>query len=227
MIGDVSFLKSAAVHSTLGPAAAAPSVVAHLFVRDAHPSAGDDAKTAVGRIDDLKTLTTVDRYLGPMSVQLDSDRLGIAQRLQLSVADRAIAVVGGEIVKKSQRTVWQIRRAKLLTKLGKHEDAIEQIEQLEKEFPRKADVKLMLARAMTEAYAKTDPTRPLTKWRAIAARLRSGSESWYAAKLNVVKLLVASGDSEGGKKLLKFMKVTPGWSGSSFAADFDRLLNSL
>lgn len=227
MLGDVSFLKSAAIHPTLGSAAKAPSILTHLFARDAAPNEREDALTAVGRIDDVGTLTTVDRYLGSIGDQVDSDRRRAGQELQLTVADRAIKVLGSKDAEKPQRTVWQIRRAKLLTKLGKHQDAIRQFESLEKEFPRKADVKLMLARAMTEAYIKSDPAKPLRKWRTIAARLRSGSENWYEAKLNVVKLLVASGDDASAKKLLQFMKVTPGWSGSLLADEFDQLMDSL
>ena len=79
--------------------------------------------------------------------------------------------------------------------------------------------------------ASTDNSRireALAQWRRIASANRQQSDEWFAAKLNVARMLVADNQRDDARKMLEYMQaVPPGWKDAANAAEFDRLLAEL
>ena len=125
-------------------------------------------------------------------------------------------------------TVWKLRIADLQQRLNQHESAVQTLTELVNEFPRKADLQIRLAEAMTKAYGKSDPEKPINQWRRLASKLRPETDNWFLAKYNVAKLLRSSGKREDALKLLKYMKANPpGWDKSKLKPEFDSLFEKL
>jgi TolA-binding protein len=147
-----------------------------------------------------------------------------AARANLVVAER------GKQVAQQQNDAgmiayWQLRMADIQLALGENQAAIETLNLLVKQFPRKADLRIKLAQAVTEVYGKSDPDKAINQWRRLATKLRPQSENWFLAKYQVALLLAESGDRAAAEKLLKFMQANPpGWEQSKLKRDFDRLL---
>ena len=125
-------------------------------------------------------------------------------------------------------TAWKLRMVGLQQAMNQHEPAIEILTELIKAYPRKADLQIQLAHAMTAAYGKSDPEKPINQWRRLASRLRPESENWFLAKYNVAELLHRSGKRSDALKLLKYIKANPpGWDNSKLKPDFDLLFQKL
>ena len=167
-------------------------------------------------------------YLNAMRIRNDSSNS--AQTLataNLQVAQQA-TTDARQANQKERATAWELRVVKLQSILNQHEQAIELLTKLVKEFPRKADLQIKLARAMTAAYSKSDPEKPINQWRQLARRLRPESDNWFMAKYNVAKLLHRSGKRDDALKLLKYIKANPpGWDNSKLKPDFDALFQKL
>ena len=125
-------------------------------------------------------------------------------------------------------TAWKLRMVGLQQTMNQHEPAIEILTELIKTYPRKADLQIQLAHAMTAAHGKSDPEKPINQWRRLASRLRPESENWFLAKYNVAELLHRSGKRSDALKLLKYIKANPpGWDNSKLKPDFDLLFQKL
>lgn len=155
-----------------------------------------------------------------------ADRAKNVNSLRLVVIETALSIPSmQQPVGATRRTSWMLRQSAALTALDRHSESIVVLKELEKKFPRNAGVQMQLGRAMSLQYGKTDPQKPLDKWRRIATRLKSHSSNWYEAKYEVARLLFESGDSIGATKLLKFIQANPpGWDNSPLKPKFEQLL---
>ena len=167
-------------------------------------------------------------YLNAMRIRGDSSNSGES----LAKADLLVsqqAVTDAKASNQSGRaTVWKLRIADLQQSLDQHKEAIATLTDLVNEFPRKADLQIRLAEAMTKAYGRSDPEKPINQWRRLASKLRPRSDNWFLAKYNVAKLLRSSGKREDALKLLKYIKANPpGWDESKLKSDFDSLFEKL
>ena len=165
-------------------------------------------------------------YLNAMRIRDDSSNSGeTLAKANLMVAQQAAA----DAIRSNKRelaTAWKLRIADLQQSLNQHQASIETLTDLVNEFPRKADLQIQLAQAMTEAYGKSDPEKPINQWRRLASKLRPESDNWFLAKYNVAKLLHSSGKRRDALKLLKYMQANPpGWDNSKLKSEFDSLFN--
>ena len=167
-------------------------------------------------------------YLNAMRIRNDSSNSAeTLAKADLLVAQQAVADAE-QANRKELATVWKLRIANLQQELNQYEAAIETLTDLVNEFPRKADLQIQLAQAMTEAYSKSEPEKPIDQWRRLASKLRPESDNWFLAKYNVAKLLSGSGKRQDALKLLKYIKANPpGWDNSKLKSEFDSLFNKL
>ena len=167
-------------------------------------------------------------YLNAMRIRNDSsNRAQTLAEADLMVAQQA-AADARQTNQNESATAWQLRIADLQQNLNQHKAAIATLTALVKEFPRKADLQIQLAQAMTKAYSKTDPEKPINQWRRLASKLRPETDNWFLARYNVAKLLYGSGKREDALKLLKYMKANPpGWDESKLKSEFDSLFKKL
>ncbi len=120
---------------------------------------------------------------------------------------------------------WLSRKSTLLVATGRGQEAIGMLEQLIENNPRRADLQIALARALTSAEGKTDES--LLQWRKVAVGSKAYSANWFEAKYFVAKQLMKSGKTEDAKKLLDYLKIPPGWEDSSLKSEFDQLYSEL
>ena len=145
----------------------------------------------------------------------------------LQVAQQA-ATDARQAKQNERATAWELRVVELHLILNQHEQAIELLTRLVREYPRKADLQIKLAQAMTVAYGKSNPEKPIKQWRRLASRLRPESDNWFMAKYNVAELLHRSGKRDDALKLLKYIKANPpGWDNSKLKPEFDSLFQKL
>lgn len=177
--------------------------------------------------EDETALDVCDRCLSAVITQSangNNEQLNTLRSLRLTTIDFALRIPETEASKKT-RTSWLFRKSKTLLGLSRHVEAVSVLESLEQKYPRSAAVKIELARALTNAMAKSDPDKPLAKWRSIAGRVKSHTPNWFEAKYNVAELLLGSGKKDDAAKLLKFIKaIPPGWEKSAWKPKFETLL---
>ena len=168
-------------------------------------------------------------YLNAMRIRNDSSNSAQAlATANLQVAQQA--ATDARQAKQNERvTAWELRVVELHLILNQHEQAIESLNELIKKHPHKADLQIKLAQAMTAAYGKSDPEKPINQWRLLASRrLRPASDNWFLAKYNVAELLHRSGKRDEALKLLKYIRANPpGWDKSKLKPDFDSLFQKL
>lgn len=147
-------------------------------------------------------------------------------------ANSVVTKRGRRIAKQQQDSAmlafWQLRTADVQLALDENEAAIDTLKSLVEQFPRKADLRIKLAQAMTEVYGKSDPQKAVDQWRRLATKLRPQSSNWFLAKYQVALSLAEMGDRAAAAKLLKFMRANPpGWENSSLNDKFDSLLRQV
>ena len=167
-------------------------------------------------------------YLNAMRIRDD----GSSSAQTLAKADLLVAQQAASEARQANQsgaaTRWKLRIADLQQDLNQPKEAVATLTELVDEFPRKADLQIQLAQAMTEAYGKSDPEKAINQWRRLASQLRPGSDNWFLAKFNVAKLLQSSGKRSDALKLLKYIKANPpGWDESKLKAKFDALFQKL
>jgi TolA-binding protein len=123
------------------------------------------------------------------------------------------------------KDTWKLKQASVLIALKQNQQALHALAELEKKYPKNAEIQMQLARSLTGALEESNPKIPLEKWRHIATRLKKNTPNWYEAKYQVARLLFKSGDREGAAKLLKYIKaIPPGWNQSKLKPQFESLL---
>jgi hypothetical protein len=122
--------------------------------------------------------------------------------------------------------LFRFAKATSLKSLGRLDEAIAELESLAGEFANTLKVQLELARVLTEQGR--DRNKALEKWRALAIRVKSGSDAWFESKYQIASLLRDLGKTDEATQLLKYIKaVPPGWSDSRWRDDFEKLLTDL
>ena len=187
------------------------------------------AQQQIGQLgSDLDSLDLCERCLSAVfkESKLNSGVENVLE-LRLAVIQQALQIPEMMQAENSGcRTPWLSRKSETLTALGRDAEAIGVLTELEKQFPNNAAVQIQLARALTALHGIDAPEKPLGKWRRIAARLKTGTPNWYEAKYQVAFLLYQSGEQAEAEKLLKFIKVIPGWEKSELRPKFEQLLEA-
>lgn len=138
--------------------------------------------------------------------------------LKLKLIERALA---GSALEAGVRNRWLSRKSTLLVKSGRGAEAIEMLQALIADQPRRADLQRALARALTGVQGRSDDA--LLQWRKVAAGSRQYSSGWFEAKYFVAKLLADHGKPGEAKVLLDYLKIPPGWGKSDWKDEFDEL----
>ncbi len=155
--------------------------------------------------------TTANQNLQTVKLALISKVLGLPE---LQQADKA-----------TLKANWRLKQATALIALKQNQQASQTLAELEKKYPRNAEIQMQLARALTGEFEESSPEIPLKKWRQIATRLKKNTPNWYEAKYQVARLLFKTGDRASAAKLLKYMKaIPPGWDQSKLKLQFESLL---
>lgn len=145
------------------------------------------------------------------------------ETLKLKIIDLALKKPGLDAATKNR---WLSRKSTLLVDSGRGGEAISMLKGLVQQNPRRADLRIQLAKALTDVEGKTDEA--LSQWRIVASGVKPQSENWFTAKYHVAKLLAKGGKSEDARKLLQYIRaVPPGWSQSKLSDDFEGLLEKL
>ena len=196
-------------------------VVADALRSVASVSRRAEFQSQVAAINDQALLRKMDEYLEALQGRKKTQELA---RSNLFIAKQAKKLADGQS-NTQMITFWNLRMADLHLELGENEAAVQTLNLLVKQFPRKADLRIKLAQAVTEAYGKSEPQKAINQWRRLATKLRPQSENWFLAKYNVARLLADDGQNESAEKLLKFMRATPpGWENSELKSEYDALL---
>ncbi len=155
----------------------------------------------------------IERHQEPASERLLNTKLQIAEKaMTLDLSD-------------AQEINWMGHWADALQRLGRDEEAVAALSELAARKPNSAAIQLQLCRALTKVDGEQARQRALGSWRRLAARLKPKTENWFEAKYNVAALLNQTGQPSEALKLLEYLKaIPPGWSQSTWKADFDRLL---
>jgi tetratricopeptide (TPR) repeat protein len=142
-----------------------------------------------------------------------------ANPVRLAAVEKLLQLAGTD---STNQTELRLRQAAIWESAGELDRAIETLEALAKELPRRLDVQLRLARALAQSPQK--PAEALAQWRKVSAGVRDRSDEWYEAKYQVARLLLESGQKAEAKKLLDYLSVVPpGWSDSKWKQQFDAL----
>jgi hypothetical protein len=142
-----------------------------------------------------------------------------ANPVRLAAVEKLLQLAGTD---STNQTELRLRQAAIWESAGELDRAIETLEALAKELPRRLDVQLRLARALAQNPQKQ--AEALAQWRKVSAGVRDRSDEWYEAKYQVARLLLESGQKAEAKKLLDYLSVVPpGWSDSKWKQQFDAL----
>jgi tetratricopeptide (TPR) repeat protein len=165
-------------------------------------------------IKQVKTLETALQLLDSIAA-----RKPVANPARLAAVEKLLQLAGSD---STNQTELRLRQAAIWEAAGELDRAIETLEALAKELPRRLDVQLRLARALAKKPQKQ--AEALAQWRKVSAGVRDRSEEWYEAKYQVASLLLESGQKSEAKKLLDYLSVVPpGWSDSKLKQQFDAL----
>ena len=94
--------------------------------------------------------------------------------------------------------------------------------------PKSKQLQITLAKLRSKSNDLEDQKQAILTWRKIVSVSKAGSDQWLEAKLNIATLLAKSGQATRAVDLLNYIKeLPPNWTGSKFAADFDKLLKQL
>ena len=171
--------------------------------------------------DNQLLLATAERSLASIAQHRPALATPDSRQIRVRVIEQALSLPLGE----RKKTAWLYRQADALADSGDQSKALSTLEGLAEKFPRDATVQIKIARLQSDLLGDSEPDRPLSKWRRLAAQLQPQSDNWYEAKFNVAMLLERSGKKEDAKKLLEYLKaIPPGWESSKLKAEFDRLL---
>jgi tetratricopeptide (TPR) repeat protein len=168
--------------------------------------------------DQAELLKQAERGLASMGQEQSGENRVLLNRLRLKIAEKALDTGLTE----AARSRWLFTQADALAEVGRWDDAISMLTQLEQQKPAEVAIKLRLARLVSR---QADTGTALARWRRLAIRLKPHSEAWFEAKYNIAKLMVQSGEKKEAQKLLEYIRATPpGWNKSSLRSEFEQLL---
>lgn len=130
---------------------------------------------------------------------------------------------------KRSRYLWDQSRVSALASIDS-DGSIEKVRSIVAQYPADKAMQWQLGKYWLTLAAR-DPGQvggALAHWRKIAVGCKTNTPEWFEAKLNVARLLVASGNTADARKLLEYMQaVPPGWKNSPLAGEFEQLLSGL
>ncbi len=142
-------------------------------------------------------------------------------QLQLELAKTALEKEGFDSA--ADQAFLRQTQAIALAATGRTGDAAELFQLLISQTPNSLALRRAMARSLGEPSG--DPEKALGQWRWIASRTRNGTESWFEAKYQSARMLVALGRKQEAQKLLRFIKaVPPGWEKSKYRNLLEKLL---
>jgi hypothetical protein len=120
---------------------------------------------------------------------------------------------------------WEMAIAESLWDQGQHQQAIDQFTALQSRFPHVVDIQIRFAQLISRDPRAEWVDHGIELWRSIAAGSKPRSETWFTAKYELARLLVAHGQWNEAEKVLRYLKtVPPGWDESSLKNEFEALL---
>ncbi|MDB4564783.1 hypothetical protein N9099_02460, partial [Mariniblastus sp.] len=161
--------------------------------------AESDPKTAIQYIsaiaDNQKALQQCEPLLNfsPTDVTANQN----LQTVKLALIDKVLGLPEIQQPDKANlKDNWRLKQAAVLIALKQNQQASQTLTELEKKYPKNAEIQMQLARSLTRELEESNPKVPLKKWRRIATRLKKNTPNWYEAKYQVARLLFKSGDRE-------------------------------
>ena len=127
-----------------------------------------------------------------------------------------------------RKTQWELIYAQGLFDSGEQAKSLQKYQQLAKQHPKSITIQLEYARRLTNAGSPSNNATALVQWRTIAAGTKKHTEVWFEAKYNVANLLVANGQSDRAKEMLRLIKlVAPPDTKSLWMEKIEGLLSAI
>jgi tetratricopeptide (TPR) repeat protein len=139
-------------------------------------------------------------------------------------ADRLLGNLGaleGEVRQDAQS-------AAALAAAGRTAQAKQLYEKLAAERPDDRGVQTAYAKLLGSSADSKDREAALGRWRLIESRSEAGSDGWFEARLERLRLLVATGKQENAKKLLALTRLlAPSLGGDERHGEFEQIAKQL
>lgn len=176
---------------------------------------------------DHRWLALAERGIAAAATHFPSLSTQASQRLRKDLIERVLSQHQTQL-EPAELQAWRFRLADVLADVGQETAALKLLEDLEKERPTDAGIKLRIARLLVRTKGDQDPAVPLAKWRHLSAQLKPHSDGWYEARYNTALMLEKMGQPEDARKLLQYLQaIPPGWENSRLKKDFEELLKRL
>jgi hypothetical protein len=134
---------------------------------------------------------------------------------------RSLGALEGEIRQDAQTAV-------ALAAAGRNDEALQLYRQLASERPDDRGVQIAYAKLLGASSQAEDREAALGRWRLIEARSEAGSDVWFEARLERLRLLIATGKKADAKKLLALTRLlAPGHGGDEQRAEFEKIARQL
>lgn len=134
---------------------------------------------------------------------------------------RSLGALEGEVRQDAQS-------AAALAAAGRTAEAKQLYEKLATERPDDRGVQIAYANLLGSSADSKDREAALGRWRLIESRSEAGSEGWFEARLERLRLLVATGKKEDAKKLLALTRLlAPTLGGDERRGEFEQIAKQL
>jgi thioredoxin-like negative regulator of GroEL len=134
---------------------------------------------------------------------------------------RSLGALEGEIRQDAQTAV-------ALAAAGRNDEALQLYKQLASERPDDRGVQIAYAKLLGASSQAEDREAALGRWRLIEARSEAGSDVWFEARLERLRLLIATGKKADAKKLLALTRLlASGYGGDEQRAEFEKIARQL
>lgn len=118
--------------------------------------------------------------------------------------------------------------AAALAAAGRTKEARQLYEKLAAERPDDRGVQIAYAKLLGSSANPKDSEAALGRWRLIESRSEAGSEGWFEARLERLRLLVATGQQADAEKLLALTRLlAPTLGGDAMHAEFEQIAKQL
>jgi hypothetical protein len=134
---------------------------------------------------------------------------------------RSLSALEGEVRQDAQT-------AAALAAAGRTGESLRLYEQLTTERPDDRGVQIAYARLLGASDSAADREAALGRWRLIESRSEAGSDEWFEARLERLRLLIATGKHGDAKKLLALTRLlAPTLGGDERRAEFEQIAQQL
>ncbi len=134
---------------------------------------------------------------------------------------RSLGALEGEVRQDAQS-------AAALVAAGRDNEALQLYKQLAAERPDDRGVQIEYAKLLGSSTDAKDREASLGRWRLIESRSEAGSDGWFEARLQRLRLLIATGKRDDAKKLLALTRLlAPTLGGDERRAEFEQIAQQL